>query len=229
MNDDEPAIEFSILGKNYSKHISLCGHAARNDDLEFLQMLRSFNPPSPWDESVCFAAAAKGHLRILQWLRSQDPPCPWDQFTCTYAIIEGHVDMFQWLRSGDLPCPIDINFIMPMLGYKFDVTIVSWFICFDRMEIYDLRPSTWYYEIMRPLHSMLVTETLEEIYQSESYNGDIVPKDVVRIIGSYANVSGLLFDNKAKTLMASVVLGGYNIVPNIPPQLLEWIRIYERL
>eukprot|EP00605_Chrysophyceae_sp_TOSAG23-4_P000647 GSChrysophyteH1.ASY1.ANO1.729.1 assembled CDS len=46
-----------------------------------------------------------GCLESVKILRSQDPPCPWNERTYRYAAAGGHLDVLQWARSQDPPCP----------------------------------------------------------------------------------------------------------------------------
>jgi hypothetical protein len=72
-----------------------------------LTLLRSLDPPCPWDETAISSAARREDLDTLRWLRSQVPPCPWNASLCTKAATEGNLLMLQRLRSLDPPCPWD--------------------------------------------------------------------------------------------------------------------------
>jgi len=71
--------------------------AAFQGSIETMKLLRSQDPPCPWDEYTCAYAARGGHLEVLKWLRGQG--CEWDSYTCAEAALGGHLEVLKWARS----------------------------------------------------------------------------------------------------------------------------------
>merc|ERR1711934_840871 len=69
--------------------------AARGRQLEILPWLNT-HELFDLNAGLFCAAAEGGHLEILTLLRSQDPPCPWEDTTCYWAAWGGHVDVLKW-------------------------------------------------------------------------------------------------------------------------------------
>lgn len=190
-------------------HILLHIIAAKNGRLDIIQWLRAQNPPCPWNESTCSWAAANGHIHVLEWIRAQDPPCPWDELTSALAVSGGHSDILEWIRIQEPPCSLLQDIVHNICQVK-SISMLSWLICCDRDELpLQIPRSYWYNDIVRPTHSLLVIELLEDIHLNETCNGDIIPKDVVRLIGSYANTHVLPFDTKAKTNLLVAITDSY--------------------
>ncbi len=214
---------------------STCAVAAKFGHLHIIEWARAQIPPCPWDENTCNTAVRHGHLHIIEWLRAQDPPCPWSANTCTIAVDSGRLDMLQWLRQQNPPCPWDSytchiasyngrwnilqwlrtqNPPCPMkTGVSYiasnvrDVPILTWLICCDIQEIpYTIDYATWYNGIVRPMHTLLVVEVLEDIYHCLTCRGDVIPKDITLLIGEYANVRSVMFDDDAKKVIRQTII-----------------------
>jgi hypothetical protein len=66
-------------------------------------MVRSQNPPCPWDSNARKYAAGNGQLYTIPWLRSQDPPCPWDIDICrVMASIENFHELEDWILNNSV-------------------------------------------------------------------------------------------------------------------------------
>ena len=108
----------------------LCTIFARSGNVPMMELLRSQQPPCPWNEAECLEeacdqghlqmlawlrthgslasegcllAAASGNLPLLKWFRCQDPPWPWDS-NVMHAATEDSI-MLQWILQQELSCP----------------------------------------------------------------------------------------------------------------------------
>ncbi len=173
-----------------------CEYAAYVGDLELLQRLLLYDSTCSTSIAVCSMAARHGHLHILQWLCTQDPPCPWDKSTTFNAAANNHLEVLQWLRSCDPPCPWDSSHIVNNANERKKIPILLWMICCERTELPYHIPDACNYNMLRHIHLLFVIEILEDIHNCITINGDIIPKDVVGLIGSYVDVQLLLFDKE---------------------------------
>lgn len=81
---------------------NVCIYAARANNLEILQFLRSeYNeyPPCPWDNRICIRACINNNLELLQWARSCNPPCPWNKKKCMAATKNKAIK--EWILSSE--------------------------------------------------------------------------------------------------------------------------------
>ena len=108
----------------------LCTIFARLGNVPMMELLRSQQPPCPWNEAECLEeaceqghsqmlawlrthgslssegcllAAASGNLPLLKWMRCQDPPWPWDSNVMSAAAKDPK--MLQWILQQEPPCP----------------------------------------------------------------------------------------------------------------------------
>ncbi len=108
----------------------VCAAAAEAGHVAMVELLRSQNPPCPWDErsgmKACCSghqpvleclqalgypwteqwpkiAASRGHCKLLEWMRSQDGDWLWDSSVCTAA--QQHTEALRWLLAQTPPCP----------------------------------------------------------------------------------------------------------------------------
>ncbi len=205
----------------------VCFIAASNGHLEVLQWLRAQDPPCEWNTSVCSEAADGDHLKVIQWARSQDPPCPWNEWTCHVATLGGRTHILEWLRSQDPPCPWDYRCIIVNFGWQLSASL-PWMICCDRDELpKQILGFSGYSDAIRPLHSMLVVGILESIHLTRV--GDVVPKDIVLLIGSYIDVQSLMFDRDAKLIVLDTIASSYRTTCTQRPVLGRWIKLMQQL
>ncbi len=194
----------------------VCTYAAGAGQLEVLQWMRSCDPPCPWDETVCSHASCSNYFEITQWARAQNPPCPWGHGTCFWAVWFGRLDILQWARTQDSPCPWNISQIITAVRCD-HVNIFSWIICCELEEIPLHVPGADYYNIIYSVHTLAVMELLEETYDRTA-----VPKDVMLLIGEYADVRWVMFDKVKKTL-ARNAFNNPHYKQYITPQLIAWL------
>ncbi len=231
----------------------ICQRAAENGHLHILQWARAQTPPCPWDVDTCQYAARHGHFQVVEWARAQTPPCPWNENTCLSAIQGGHLDILQWayahgseaclmnfwayyyaatldhldvlqwMRKQDSPYRWSKD-IITVVYYRLSPSVITWIICCDNDELPQYVPDAhWYNVMVQDIHALMVVELLEDIHTTDIQR-DVVPKDVVRLIGDYASVPGLLFDKEAKFKAATAIrdikgTNGYNH----SQKLLNWL------
>ena len=75
--------------------------AAEAGHVDLAEYLRDVG--CPWDEEVCHHAAKHNNLEVLQFLRSQDPPCPWNAETCAEAATQGSYNCLKWAHQNGCP------------------------------------------------------------------------------------------------------------------------------
>lgn len=79
--------------------VETCKAAAQQGNLELLQILRSLQPPCPWDSSVSRAAWRGANPQVLQWMLSEVPNCPIDlqdvRSVPLMVIASGHLPLLQ--------------------------------------------------------------------------------------------------------------------------------------
>ncbi len=215
-------LQYARSGRNpYPWNTGTCAAAAENGHLHILQWLRAQKPCCDWNAFVCTNAADNGHLHIIQWARAQDPPCPWNSEVCAYAARNNHLHVIQWVRAQSPPCPLNISKCLPY-GKSINLDIITWIICCDRDEQPVSVPyAHWYNQVVRPLHFLLVVEVLEDIHATNIHN-NVVPKDVVRLVGEYANVSNLLFDKETKKAQVVAIKNVKCCI--LPHELLTWLN-----
>ena len=74
-------LRFCLEALGTPTKVDTCKRAAAAGSIECLEILRSHDPPAPWNTEVCAAAAQNGHLDTLKWLRSteREDKCSWDE------------------------------------------------------------------------------------------------------------------------------------------------------
>ena len=70
-------------------------------NLDMLKLLRSFDPPIPWDDDGVAGAATHSHLEVIQWALCQDPPFQLNSSAYYFAAWEGHVHVLRWLLQQE--------------------------------------------------------------------------------------------------------------------------------
>ncbi len=200
----------------------VCVQAAHSGHLHILQWARSRTPPCPWNDIACFGAIYGGQLDVLQWLRAQDPPCPWKiNDVCMWAALYCKLHILQWLRSLDPPCPLDIGYIIHSTSVK-DLDILLWIICHECEKLPMLINTGSYYSMVCLVHSLLAAEILENIYLTDM-DSDVVPKDIVLLIGGYIGVDKVMFDRTAKINACNLIKKNWR---RLTPQLVSWLDTF---
>lgn len=76
-----------------------CHAAARSGNVDALQWMRRWWPPSKWGDELCEAAAVGGHVAVLQWLR-RETPCVWTLGSMEAVARAGRMEMFLYRVDG---------------------------------------------------------------------------------------------------------------------------------